>query len=198
MGAADRHTARWTSYIRDCGALASFVEPMVVSGRVTRVAGLVMEAVGLKLPIGSSCVVSQEGLHPVEAEVVGFNGERLYLMPTSEIYGLTPGASVAPLQILAAPPQPGVRRHPARRSEDRSKSMPLGPALLGRIIDAAGCPLDRLGPVPEADRRPLHSRPVNPVDRAPIASALAVGVRAHGSALRRLAPSRGRQRRRVR
>ena len=43
MNAPDRHSARWKSYLNDCSALAGFVEPMQVSGRVTRVAGLVME-----------------------------------------------------------------------------------------------------------------------------------------------------------
>ena len=57
-----------------------------------------MEAVGLKLPIGSACLVMQDGHARVEAEVVGFSGDRLYLMPASEIYGLTPGASVIPLE----------------------------------------------------------------------------------------------------
>ncbi|MCC6472497.1 MAG: flagellum-specific ATP synthase FliI, partial [Burkholderiales bacterium] len=171
-------SARCTEFLLDCRAFAEAANPIAVHGRLTRVAGLVMEAVGLKLPIGSSCAVHQDGQRPVEAEVVGFSGERLYLMPTSEIYGLTPGASVAPLEALAAPPRPGVRRHPARRIEDRSKAMPLGPALLGRIVDAAGAPLDRLGPVPETERRPLHARPVNPVDRAPITTPLDVGIRA--------------------
>ena len=49
------HSARWKAYLRDCSALAQIAEPMQVSGRVTRVAGLVMEAVGLKLAVGSAC-----------------------------------------------------------------------------------------------------------------------------------------------
>ena len=137
-------------------------------GRLTRVAGLVMEAVGLKLPIGSSCVVSQDGFNPVEAEVVGFSGDRLYLMPASDIYGLTPGASVTPLELKTMGPAPGVRSHPPRRSVDRSKLMPVGEGLLGRIVDASGTPLDKLGPLAAGERRPLHARPINPLDRDPI------------------------------
>ena len=59
--------------------------------------------------------------------------------------------------------------------------MPLGESLLGRIVDAAGRPLDRLGPISERELRPLQSRPINPVDRAPIDTILDVGVRAINS-----------------
>ena len=52
-------------------------QTLSVEGRLTRVAGLVMEAVGLRLPVGSTCLVRQDGMNPVEAEVVGFNGGRL-------------------------------------------------------------------------------------------------------------------------
>jgi flagellum-specific ATP synthase len=165
-------------YLADCRSFATSTRPIAMHGRLTRVAGLVMEAVGLKLPIGSSCVVSQDGLNQVEAEVVGFSGDRLYLMPASEIYGLMPGASVMPLELKTMAPAFGVRRHPARRSEDRSKLMPVGSALLGRIVDASGNPLDKLGPVIDAERRPLHARPINPIDRDPINTTLDVGVRA--------------------
>ncbi len=165
-------------YLADCSGFIRATNPIAMHGRLTRVAGLVMEAVGLKLPIGSSCVVSQEGFNPVEAEVVGFSGDRLYLMPASDIYGLTPGASVTPLELKTMGPAPGVRRHPPRRSEDRSKLMPVGEGLLGRIVDASGTPLDKLGPLAAGERRPLHARPINPLDRDPISTTLDVGVRA--------------------
>jgi len=168
----------WDQYFSNCRNFVSAVSPLAMHGRLTRVAGLVMEAVGLKLPIGSACVVVQDGQSRVEAEVVGFSGDRLYLMPASEIYGLTPGAAVIPLESNSPPPVLGMARHPGRRSEDRSKLMPLGESLLGRIVDAGGKPLDRLGPITERESRPLHTRPINPVDRAPINATLDVGVRA--------------------
>jgi flagellum-specific ATP synthase len=168
----------WEQYFRDCRNFVSASSPLSMQGRLTRVAGLVMEAVGLKLPIGSACLVAQDGQNRVEAEVVGFDGDRLYLMPTSEIYGLTPGATVIPLETSSPPPRLGVPRHPGRRSEDRSKLMPLGESLLGRIVDASGRPLDRLGPIVARESRPLNTRPINPVDRAPINNTMDVGVRA--------------------
>ena len=166
------------NYLADCRTFVRAANPIATHGRLTRVAGLVMEAVGLKLPIGSSCIVAQDEFTHVEAEVVGFSGDRLYLMPASEIYGLTPGASVMPLEVKTPAPQSGQRSYPPRRSEDRSKQMPVGTALLGRIIDASGKPLDKLGPITGTDHRPLHTRPTNPVDRDPINTTLDVGVRA--------------------
>ena len=171
-------SGRWNQYLSDCRAHTAGVRPLAPQGKLTRVAGLVMEAVGLRLPVGSSCLVQQDGMNPVEAEVVGFSGDRLYLMPASDIYGLTPGASVTPLELKTMGPAPGVRRHPPRRSEDRSKLMPVGEGLLGRIVDASGTPLDKLGPLAAGERRPLHARPINPLDRDPISTTLDVGVRA--------------------
>ena len=166
------------NYLNDCRTFVRAANPLAMHGRLTRVAGLVMEAVGLKLPIGSSCLVWQDEFNQVEAEVVGFSGDRLYLMPASEIYGLTPGASVMPLETKPVAPVLGQRSYPPRRSEDRSKQMPVGNALLGRIIDASGRPLDKLGPIIGTEHRPLHTRPTNPVDRDPINTTLDVGVRA--------------------
>ena len=89
---ADPHTARWKAYLKDCGNLLDFVEPMQVSGRVTRVAGLVMECVGLKLAVGSACTVPTTSGTRIEAEVVGFEGERLFLMPQSDVEGVVRSA----------------------------------------------------------------------------------------------------------
>ena len=175
------HTAlggRWNQYLSDCRAHVAGVRPLAPQGKLTRVAGLVMEAVGLRLPVGSSCLVQQEGMNPVEAEVVGFGGANLYLMPSGDVYGLTPGAAVVPLEAQLAPPGVGKMRHPRRRAEDRVKHLPVGDALLGRIIDAQGRPLDSLGPLTCDARAPLSSRPLNPVERVSIHEPLDVGVRA--------------------
>ena len=66
-------------------------------GKLTRATGLVMEAVGLKLPIGALCIVERQtgqAILPVECEVVGFNGQTLYLMPLEHVDGILPGARV--------------------------------------------------------------------------------------------------------
>ncbi|MFN0313496.1 MAG: flagellar protein export ATPase FliI [Burkholderiales bacterium] len=167
----------WRRYFEDCKSAAGAVQPWAVSGRLTRVAGLVMEAVGLKLPVGQSCYVLGPGRQRVDAEVVGFSGERLFLMPSTDIYGLKPGALVVPLDpALARIPRLGEDFVPRRRAEDRAKQVPVGPAMIGRVLDGAGRPLDGLGAFEVERHVPLHSRPVNPMERAPIRKVLDVGV----------------------
>ncbi len=161
------------------------MQPWAVTGRLTRVAGLVMEAVGIKAPVGSVCVVSLPGGNTVDAEVVGFSGDRLLLMPSTDVYGVHPGARVA---LVDAEPLPQQQQGRAiqllrRRTHDRVKHVPVGPELLGRVIDGNGRPLDGLGPLNLVERAPLQSRPVNPLTRAPISQTLDVGVRAINSLL---------------
>ncbi len=170
-------TARWQRYLAECRAFAGVPTPLNVHGRLTRVAGLVMEAVGLTLPLGSTCIVKQDGAQLTEAEVVGFSGERLFLMPTTEIHGLTPGAIVIPSEMNHAGPRYGKPGHPWRRIEDRTRHMPVGDGLLGRIVDGNGRVLDKLGALNVGETRPLRSRLINPIDREPIRTALDVGVR---------------------
>ena len=153
-------------------------DPFAMRGRLTRVAGLVMEAVGLKLPVGSTCTIIQGSSTRVDAEVVGFANDRLFLMPTSEVYGLMPGALVVPGEASAHPPQINKPHHPWRREEDRTRHLPMGIGLLGRVVDANGKPLDHQGPLQSTSPRPLRSRPINPIDREPISEVLDTGVRA--------------------
>jgi flagellum-specific ATP synthase len=171
----DRHTARWKAYLRDCDSLINFVEPMQVSGRVTRVAGLVMECIGLRLAVGSACTIPMANGIRVEAEVVGFDGDRLFLMPQSDVEGIVPGSRVFPVE--ASVPRPGSVLHPRRRPSDRARHLPVGAKLLGRVVDGAGRPLDGLGPLGADHMAPINARPVNPLDRAPITETLDVGVR---------------------
>ncbi len=173
---ANPHAARWQAFINDCTALVSFVDPMQVSGRVTRVAGLVMEAVGLKLAVGSACTIPLPSGGRVEAEVVGFDGERLFLMPQSDVEGIVPGTRVFPVEVSL--PRPGSVTHPRRRPSDRARHLPVGSQLLGRVLDGAGRPLDELGPLNADDSAPISVRSSNPLARAPIVDTLDVGVRA--------------------
>ena len=168
----------WPAFLDGCRGHLSAASPMRAQGRLTRVAGLVMEAVGLRLPVGSTCLVTQEGMNPVEAEVVGFSRDKLFLMPCSDIFGLTPGAAVVPADSNILPPLLGRPSHPWRRAEDRTKHLAVGDGLLGRVLDAQGRPLDSLGPITTHAKLPLSSRPLNPIDRVPISLPLDTGVRA--------------------
>ncbi len=165
-------------FMRQSASIAAAAQPLEVRGRLTRVAGLVMEAVGLKLPVGSQVLVLQDESMRVDAEVVGFAGERLFLMPTSEPYGLRPGATVVAQEVAAPRPRLHRHNHPWRRSEDRTKHLPMGNHLLGRVVDPNGRPLDKLGPLPSGQLAPLARRPINAMERDKVAQPLDVGVRA--------------------
>jgi flagellum-specific ATP synthase len=143
----------------------------------------VMEAVGLKLPLGAQVQVLQDESLRVDAEVVGFAGERLFLMPTVEPYGLRPGALVVPQEAAAPHPQLHRNNHAWRRNEDRTRHLPMGDLLLGRVVDPNGKPLDKFGALDAAgaqplEQRPLMRRPINAMDREPVREPLDVGVRA--------------------
>lgn len=174
----NKHLASWCSFLGNCREAASQASPLLPSGHLTRINGLVMEASGLKLPLGSSCRVLPVGGSPIEAEVVGFNGERLFLMPSEDVYGLSPGAKVVAQETPTTRPKIGQAPPARRRAVDRAKLLPVGNALLGRIVDGAGRPLDRLGPLAAETLRPLQGRPINPMSRAPIEQSLDVGIRA--------------------
>ena len=165
-------------YLADCRSHLSGAEPFVLAGRLTRINGLVMEASGLKLPLGSGAKIQIPGDGMVEAEVVGFSGERLFMMPTEDVYGLAPGALVLPLETPAQPPQVGIEAVPRRRTLDRAKHLPVGDELLGRVVDGNGRPLDSLGPLVANHTRSLSSRPLNPLLREPIRHSMDVGIRA--------------------
>ncbi len=170
--------APYLRFFRQSAAVAAAAQPLEVRGRLTRVAGLVMEAVGLKLPVGSQVIVMQDEALRVDAEVVGFAGDRLFLMPTSEPYGLRPGASVVAHEAASVRPRLHRHNHPWRRTEDRTKHLPMGNVLLGRVIDSNGRPIDKLGPLAHAEQQPLSRRPINAMDREPVRQPLDVGVRA--------------------
>lgn len=159
--------------------LISHVQTISVSGRVTKVTGLVMEAVGLKLPVGSVCAVHLQNGQKIDAEVVGFDGDRLFLMPHSSLDGVVPGAPVFPEEVS------NIENigHPQRRPSDRTRRLPVGYELLGRVLDGNGRPLDSLGPLLAKESAPLGARIYNPLSRAPIRETLDVGIRAVNSML---------------
>jgi len=170
---------RWRTYLGNCAEVVETTPPWQACGRLTRVAGLVMEAVGLRLAVGSSCLVALPDGHLVDAEVVGFSGDHLFLMPSTDVFGLLPGAKVYPLEGAPPPlPPPGEKMLPRRRAQDKGRQLAVGDHLLGRVLDGAGRPLDGREPIHSDHHVPLYSRPFNPLDREPIRNVLDVGVRA--------------------
>jgi flagellum-specific ATP synthase len=169
---------KWHRYLADMQNFPADPEPLETQGLLVRVAGLVLEAAGVRVPVGSVCEVRQSGQPPVLAEVVGFNGDRAYLMPTGDVHGLASGARVVPKQAPVVPMRLGVPQHPWRRSEDRTLHLPVGDGLLGRVVDSTGHPIDRKGPIEQVHNEPLIRRPINAMDRDPVRTPLDTGVRA--------------------
>ncbi|MGU1225776.1 flagellar protein export ATPase FliI [Pseudomonas aeruginosa] len=132
----------------------------VVEGRLLRMVGLTLEAEGLQAAVGSRCnVINESGYHPVqvEAEVIGFSGSKVYLMPVGSLAGIAPGARVVPL------PDTG--------------RLPMGMSMLGRVLDGAGRALDGKGGMRAEDWVPMDGPTINPLKRHPISEPLDVGIR---------------------
>ncbi len=134
-----------------------------VYGQLTQMIGLTLEAVGCPAPIGSRCLVATHDKDYIEAEIVGFNKEKTYLMATEALHGLQAGAQVIP--------------------QAKMTEVPVGEALLGRIVDGTGTPLDGGAPILAEQYYPLQSSSLNPLARQPIRQPLDVGVRAINSML---------------
>ena len=158
MNRLQERQTRWTRYLGDLQTYATLPQPLETEGTLVRVTGLVLEAAGVRVPVGSVCEVRSPGQAPVLAEVVGFNGDRAFLMPTGELHGLASGARVLPRAAPNVPPRFGQENHPWRRSEDRGLHLPMGDGLLGRVVDAHGVPMDRGGPLATVARR-THGAP---------------------------------------
>jgi len=150
-------TPQWRLDLEQKIALVATTPPPVVEGSLTRMIGLTLEAVGCQAAVGDRCEVVTTDGNNIEAEVVGFAGDRLYLMPTGDVHGIKPNARVVPMQQASA--------------------VAAGPELLGRIIDGAGEPLDGLGPIKCSGRVRLTGTPINPLARQPIHEPLDVGIR---------------------
>ena len=174
----------WQRFLADLRSFSADPVALDVQGQLVRVKGLVLEASGLRLPVGSVCEIEQQagaGSHdkaPVMAEVVGFSGDRAYLMPSGDIHGLASGARVVPRVSPVVPMRLGAPQHPWRRSIDRSLHLPMGAGLLGRVVDSHGAPLDRLGTLTDVHNQPLMRRPINAMQRDPVRRPLDTGVRA--------------------
>lgn len=133
------------------------VEPLA-EGRITRSVGLTLEAVGLNISVGNQCEVINGDGRRIEAEVVGFSGDKVFLMPIKRVEGLQPGARVIPVS--------------------KQQGMRIGPQLLGRVVNGIGQPLDGKGPLVGDEFLDFAPQEINPMQRHPISETLDVGVRA--------------------
>jgi flagellum-specific ATP synthase len=131
----------------------------IKSGTVYQVRGLVIEANGPNLAIGDMCrVETRDNAAGVLAEVVGFSDHRMLLMPLDDMHRVGPGATVTAVVHEGA--------------------IPVGPELLGRIINGMGKPIDGGPPLHYDYDRTIRSSPPNPLSREPIRETFQTGVRA--------------------
>ncbi len=131
---------------------------LAVEGKLTRLIGLTLEAVGCEVNIGEQCIITTPRGQKETAEVVGFSDDKIYLMPTGTAQGLGPGATVTPTGTIG--------------------EVNVGDHLLGRVLNGLGQPIDELGQLVSDCKYPLHARPINPLKRHPIHQPLDVGVAA--------------------
>jgi flagellum-specific ATP synthase len=155
---AGRRSELWKQRLDPYLRRAEQAHPFVVTGKLTRMVGLTLEAVGCQASIGGRCLVESALGEPIEAEVVGFHGDRLYLMPIGDLRGLGPDARVIPTHSVC--------------------EVPVGDRLLGRVLDGAGRALDGKGMIQADEHMPLTGRAINPLMRSPIREPLDVGVAA--------------------
>ncbi len=153
-----RRSDIWARRVARLAEVMPETRGLVVEGKLTRMVGLTLEAIGCRAAIGEICEIVNNGGEAIEAEVVGFAGESLYLMPTGDLRGLQADARVVPT--------------------GRVSEVAVGEALLGRVIDGSGQPLDGRGPLAVRERWPLTGESINPLSRAPIREPLDVGIRA--------------------
>lgn len=139
------------------------------SGRVREVVGLVVASDGPAAGVGDFCEIHTRaggpagGSRAIRAQVVGFRDGRVLLMPLEETGGLQVGD-----RVIARPSEAQVQ---------------VGPALLGRVLDGFGRPIDGKGPIQADSARDLYAIPPGPMDREPITEPLVTGVRAIDSLL---------------
>lgn len=150
--------AVWRAQLARRRACIAEAPKPVVEGRLTRMVGLTLEAVGCIAPVGARCVVVGPDDSRIEAEVVGFAGDKLYLMPCDDIHGLMPHSRVLPT--------------------GSASQVPVSNELLGRVLDGRGRVLDELPPPRFTRLVSLSGQTINPLLRKPIREPLDVGVRA--------------------
>lgn len=140
-------------------ARAKLVEPWLRVGQVVEARGMIIESIGPDAGVGDLCSIQPgETGEQIPAEVVGFAGDNLLLMPFQQTHHIHPGT-------------------PVFRRQSTSR-VPVGPEMLGRVIDGLGEPLDDRGPLNLSDSVRLYQDPPNPLHRKSIERVIETGVRA--------------------
>lgn len=135
------------------------MNPIKTVGSVKRAVGLVIESQGPPASVGELCeIVGQGRADPIPAEVVGFRDNFVISMPLFKVHGVKLGDKVV--------------------CRKKQGTVSVAPALLGRVIDGLGQPIDGLGPILAEAEYPLQSQGTNPLERKNIEDVLGTGIRA--------------------
>ena len=117
----------WPQFLADAQQRVDTGSTLEVRGTLTRLAGLVLEAAGVRSAVGSQCLVSMPGRPSVLVEVVGFSNDKAFLMPAGDVHGLRSGASVVPAPPFVSVPRLGDARRGGLRG-----LQPASPRSSGR------------------------------------------------------------------
>ena len=143
----------WSKYTQAVCASRSILQ----EGSIVKVSGIVAEANGPGLGVGSLCAIRDVEGQNVDAEVVGFRDGRVVVMPLGELRGVKPGSRIV--------------------YKTNKATVPVGEAYLGRVIDGLGHPLDGKGAIRPDAEYPVNGRRLNPLKRSVISEVLDVGIR---------------------
>jgi len=133
------------------------IDTVTHEGRISQIIGLVIEATGLEGSLGDLCSIRTKDNRTIQAEIVGFKGNKILMMPFGEIMGISPGS---PVSVNSQP-----------------MNIPVGDQLLGRIIDGMGNPIDGKGPITGTKSQPVYNVPPDPLDRKRITEVMSTGIR---------------------
>lgn len=133
------------------------IECMCAFGRVTEITGLLLKVSGLRVSVGEACMIHSDDQEPVPAEVVGFKDGQSLIMAIGEQAGIRPGSRVQAI--------------------GRKLSITVGPAMVGRVLDYLGNPMDGKGPI-IGEQYPLFTQSPHPLKRRRIHDPMDLGVRA--------------------
>ena len=135
------------------------INPIRVSGRITKVIGLVLESEGPKARIGEVCILkNRAGKEVTKSEIVGFRDNTILSMILGDLDEIITG-----MEIFAT---------------GEALTVNVGDALLGRILDGLGNPIDDKGKIRASSRRSIYAIPPNPLQRQRINQPLSTGIRA--------------------
>jgi flagellum-specific ATP synthase len=128
-----------------------------ISGRVTHIIGLLIESIGPSVSLGEICYIYNKFGDMVPCEVVGFKDDKVLLMSLGEMAHIAPGSEVYPT--------------------NKEHKVPVSEAMLGRIVDALGNPIDGKGPIIPETFYPAISPPPDALNRKRITESLCTGVK---------------------